>query len=105
MAGLGNMLKCEILFATRFSPAVRVGTLLSSQVDFLAGTVVGLVATAATCASKGQAFPHRVYDRAGLACGICGTEIVVDRSGQDAHLTWYCPACQPVGREPTLFNP
>jgi endonuclease VIII len=105
VAGLGNMLKCEILFATRFSPSARVASLLASQIDFLAGTVVGIVATAATFATKGQPFPYRVYDRAGLPCGICGTEIIVDRSGQDAHLTWYCPSCQPVGREPLLFNP
>jgi len=105
VAGLGNMLKCEILYATRFSPAVKVGALLASQIDFLAGTVVGLTATASTFASKGQSFPYRVYDKAGLPCSICGSEIAVDRSGQDAHLTWYCPTCQPLGREPTLFTP
>ncbi|MCL2647407.1 MAG: hypothetical protein FWD61_10455 [Phycisphaerales bacterium] len=105
VAGLGNMLKCEILHATRFSPTVRVGSLLASQIDYLAGTVVGLVATAATFATKGQAYPHRVYDRAGLPCGTCGTEITVDRSGQDGHLTWYCRTCQTIGREPMLFNP
>jgi formamidopyrimidine-DNA glycosylase len=104
VAGLGNMLKCEILFATRFSPGVKIGTLVASQIDFLAGTVVGIVATASTFASKNQPFPYRVYDRAGMPCPICGTEITVDRSGQDGHLTWYCPGCQPVGREPTLFG-
>jgi formamidopyrimidine-DNA glycosylase len=105
VAGLGNMLKCEILFATRFSPAVKVGSLLASQIDFLAGTVVGIVATASTFASKGQPFPYRVYDREGLACLICGADVAVDRSGQDGHLTWYCPKCQPIGSEPTLFGP
>jgi formamidopyrimidine-DNA glycosylase len=104
VAGLGNALKCEILFATRFAPSAKVGALLASQVDRLSTSVVALVATAATFAGKGLPFPYRVYDRAGLPCMVCGTEIAVDRSGQDAHLTWYCPTCQPVGREPTLFN-
>jgi endonuclease-8 len=104
VAGLGNMLKCEILFAIRFAPSVRVAVLLASQIDHLAGTIVGIVATATMVATKGQLFPYRVYDRAGLPCTICGTEIAVDRSGQDAHLTWYCPKCQPVGTEPTLFQ-
>jgi formamidopyrimidine-DNA glycosylase len=103
VAGLGNMLKCEILYATRLWPGVKVASLMSSQIDFLAGTTVGIVATAATFAAKNQPFPYRVYDRANLPCGICGVEIAVDRSGQDAHLTWYCPACQSVGKEPTLF--
>ena len=105
VAGIGNMLKCEILYAMRFSPTVRVGSLMFSQIENLSGTVVGLVATAATFATKGLPYPHRVYDRAGLPCGICGTEITVDRSGQDGHLTWYCPTCQPMGKEPTLFGP
>ena len=103
VAGLGNVLKCEILFAARFSPSLRIGTLLASQIDFLAGTVVGICATASTFANKQQPFPYRVYDRAGLPCPICGTEVVVDRSAQDTHLTWYCPTCQPIGKEPTLF--
>lgn len=105
VAGLGNALKCEILYAMRFAPSVRVGALLASQIDHLAGTIVGLTATATTFAVKGEAFPYRAYDRAGLPCGVCGAEIAVDRSGQDAHLTWYCPACQPVGKEPLLFDP
>jgi formamidopyrimidine-DNA glycosylase len=104
VAGLGNMLKCEILFAMRFAPTVRVGTLLASQIDHLAGTIVGLTATATTFAVKGEPFPYRVYDRAGLPCGVCNAEIAVDRSGQDAHLTWYCPTCQPLGQEPLLFD-
>ncbi len=103
VAGLGNALKCEILYATRFTPSLRVGALLASQIDFLAGTVVGICATASTFANQQQPFPYRVYDRSGLPCPICTTEIIADRSGQDAHLTWYCPTCQPVGKEPTLF--
>jgi formamidopyrimidine-DNA glycosylase len=104
VAGLGNALKCEILYAMRFAPTVTVGALLASQVDHLAGTIVGLAATATTFAVKGEAFPYRAYDRAGLPCGVCGTEIAVDRSGQDAHLSWYCPTCQPVGKDPLLFD-
>ncbi len=105
IAGLGNTLKCEILYAMRFAPTLRVSELLASQIDQLAGNIVGLAATASTFAVKGQAFPYRVYDRAGLPCGVCGAEITVDRSAQDNRLTWYCPSCQPIGREATLFGP
>ena len=104
VAGLGNALKCEILFATRFSPSAKIGALMASQIDRLASSVVALVATATTFAGKGLPFPYRVYDRAGLLCTVCNTEIAVDRSGQDAHLSWYCPTCQPVGQEPNLFS-
>jgi len=104
VAGLGNTLKCEILYAMRFAPSLRVAALLASQIDHLAGSIVGLTATATTFAVKAEPFPYRVYDRAGLPCGVCNAEIAVDRSGQDAHLTWYCPACQPLGQQPTLFS-
>jgi endonuclease VIII len=105
VAGLGNTLKCEILYAMRLSPATRVGSLFASQVDHLAGTIVGLAATATTVAVNGQPYPYRVFDRAGLPCGVCRREIAVDRSGQDGHLTWYCPECQPPAKQPTLFSP
>jgi endonuclease-8 len=105
VAGLGNTLKCEILYAMRFAPTLRVAEMLASQIDQLAGSIVGLTATATTFATRNEPFPYRVFDRAGLPCGICGAEIAVDRSAQDNHLTWYCPSCQPVGREPTLFPP
>lgn len=104
VAGLGNMLKCEILYAARLWPGARVADLLASQIDFLAGTTVGIVATAATFAVKNQPFPYRVYDRANLPCRICGNEIVVDRCGGDSRLTWHCPVCQGAGKEPGLFG-
>ena len=104
IAGLGNTLKCEILYGMRFAPSLRVAMLLASQIDHMAGTIVGLAATATNYATKAEPFPYRVYDRAGLPCSVCGNEITVDRSGQDGHLTWYCPACQSTGEEPTLFG-
>ncbi len=103
VAGLGNMLKCEILFAMRLAPSARVGPLLASQIDKLASTIVALVATASDFAGRGQPFPYRVFDRAGLPCINCRDEITVDRSSQDAHLTWHCSTCQAAGAEPTLF--
>ncbi|HVT79490.1 MAG TPA: hypothetical protein VHM90_02445 [Phycisphaerae bacterium] len=103
IAGLGNTLKCEILYAMRFAPTLRVADMLASQIDQLAGNIVGVTATASTFAIKNLPYPYRVFDRAGLPCGICSAEIAVDRSSQDGHLTWYCPTCQSVGREPTLF--
>ena len=103
IAGLGNALKCEILYAMRFAPTLRVADMLASQIDQLAGNIVGVTATASTFAIKNLPYPYRVFDRAGLPCGICSADIMVDRSSQDGHLTWYCAACQSIGREPTLF--
>jgi endonuclease VIII len=105
VAGLGNSLKSEILHAMRLPPSQRVASLLASQIDRLAATIVGLAATATTFATRNQPYPYRVFDRAGMACGNCNTALVVDRSAQDGLLTWYCPACQSNGEEPLLFTP
>src|SRR4051812_2047251 len=83
VAGLGNSLKCEILFAMRLAPTLRVGSMLASQIDQLAATIVGVAATATTFATQNQPYPYRVFDRAGMACGNCNAPIAVDRSGQD----------------------
>ena len=64
--------------------------------------------TAAAQAYAGQSprrhYPCRVFDRAGLPCPGCQAEIAVDRSSDDGHLTWYCPKCQTLGHEETLFG-
>jgi formamidopyrimidine-DNA glycosylase len=105
VSGVGNPLKCEILFAARMGPDTRIASLYASDLEKLAHTVddVAMRVYEHFTGSVPQAQLYRVYDRAGEPCVVCGAEIAVDRSGSDAHWTWYCPACQPLQREETLF--
>jgi formamidopyrimidine-DNA glycosylase len=105
VSGIGNPLKCEILFAARLGPDTRIASLYASDLEKLAAAVdeVAMRAYEHFTGAVPQEQLYRVYDRAGEPCVVCGAEIAVDRSGSDAHWTWYCPACQPLQREETLF--
>jgi endonuclease-8 len=104
--GIGNVYKSEVLFACGLSPWRRAG-------DVAAGTWEALYATAArwlvqnvaraggarvtTAEAGGVARGGElwVYERAQRACRRCGTGITVERQGDLARATWWCPACQP----------
>jgi endonuclease-8 len=98
VAGVGNPLKCELLFRVGLAPATRVGELYASQLDLVARTLYRMM----RLAGGEGATPH-VYDRAGEACGRCHQPIAVDRSGADGRWSWHCPNCQKPQRGPTLF--
>jgi formamidopyrimidine-DNA glycosylase len=100
IAGVGNPLKCEILFATGLAPTTRVGDLLSSHVERLVAAASNIYRDAATAARRNEPFDYAVYDRAGEPCPKCGADIAVTRSAEE---TWFCPTCQPP--LPTLFSP
>lgn len=104
VAGLGNPLKCEVLFAAGLSPGARVGSLLASQVDRLVDITAGLYRDAYAAARRDTAFDYAVYDRQGQPCPRCGIDIAVDRTSGNAHATWYCPACQKPAEVRTLFT-
>jgi endonuclease VIII len=104
VAGLGNPLKCEILFAARLAPATRVGDLLASQIDNLAQLTAKIYRDATAAARRNENFDYAVYDRAGDPCPRCGNDISLDRSAGD-HQTWFCPVCQKPPENPTLFTP
>ena len=106
VSGVGNALKCEILFAAKLPPDTRIAGLYASQLDAIAAATVNVARRAyqhlAQIAPQTQVY--QVYDRAGEPCSICGSEIAVDRSGADGHWTWYCPTCQKASSERTLFE-
>lgn len=103
VAGVGNAMKCELLYTLRLSPATRIGTLLASQVEHVAESIVPLAQEAYQLARQGKRWRYHVYDRAGEGCPRCRTSIAVDRTGCDGHWSWYCPSCQPLPEEAGLF--
>jgi len=106
ISGIGNALKCEILFAARLPPAARIASLYASQLQAVAVAAVLVARRSYAHLVKDPAAdpPYQVYDRAGEPCPVCGGEITTDRSGSDAHWTWYCPVCQQPEQKPTLFT-
>ena len=109
MAGLGNVYKSEVLFLCGVNPFARVDALTDEQIGGLVDTarrllvanVSGAVAPMTTYASlrqtTGRSDPGArlwVYGRARLPCRRCGTAIQVQKQGEGARLTYWCPTCQ-----------
>ena len=109
LAGLGNVLKSEVLFSCGINPFVSIATLDDHQLEDAGrhrpapapgqrGRLVdGLTSDTGQRRTTGRDNPSErlwVYGRARLPCRRCGTPIEVRKHGPDARLTYWCPACQ-----------
>jgi endonuclease-8 len=96
-AGIGNVFKSEICWARRVHPSTPVGALSDNERRAIYET-----AHAQLYANLGGG--RRVTYRGGLAvygklrrpCPRCRTPIRRAWDGDDARVTYWCPACQPI---------
>ncbi|MEA3290924.1 MAG: endonuclease VIII, partial [Pseudomonadota bacterium] len=108
VAGIGNYLRCEVLFSAGLPPAVRSADLGSAQRLALAremlrlprqsyrtGGITNDVDDAERLMASGAPFEaarFKVFRRAGELCRVCGKEIrKASRGGQACY---WCPRCQ-----------
>ena len=98
LAGITNVFRSEILFASRVSP-------FSAVVAIDDDTLRDLIAVAADQVSTHEAMASRlvdlrapgglaVYGRAGKQCVACGTVIRTERVGLRHRPVFWCPNCQ-----------
>ena len=110
LAGLGNYLRSEILFAARVHPTLRPVDCSSQQISALAKAA--LKVPRQSYKTKGitndlkivqqlkkqgygrQDYRHWVFDREERPCYICNTSIVKEISGGRRY--YFCPHCQPA---------
>lgn len=108
VAGLGNYLRCEILFVTGLHPTVRPCDCNQEKLIFLAETIIGLAqqsyATGGITNNLKQAeilkqdgsefedYRFHVFRRAGEPCYRCGHEIDKIIAGSQA--CYLCSSCQ-----------
>ncbi|HFC52913.1 MAG TPA: endonuclease VIII [Gammaproteobacteria bacterium] len=108
VAGLGNYLRCEILFVTGLAPSCRPADLDSGQLEQLAramlhlprqsyqtGGITNHLPRARKMLAEGSSFEDarfHVFRRAGKPCYRCGAAI--QRSDRGGQTTWFCPRCQ-----------
>jgi len=102
IAGLGNTLKCEILFEMRYAPSVRVGALLASQLTTLPAPSSAWPPRPPLLPSRMSRSVPRVRPR-GRALRHLRDAIAVDAPGRWAISpgTAHLPG---VDHEPLLFN-
>lgn len=108
LAGIGNVLKSEILFVAGVHPFTPVQQLDHDALGRILDVSRRLMKmnVAAPSATSGPRFGRRttgsldpsqnlwVYGRGGSACRKCGCRIQSRKTGLDARLTYWCPTCQ-----------
>jgi len=111
LAGIGNVYKSEIAFATGVHPFRKMHTISDRELERIAeiaqrymkanvieGTGEGIVTYAGPRRTT-HAMDHGarlwVYRRQGQECRRCGTIIEMRRQGTGARSTYWCPSCQP----------
>jgi endonuclease-8 len=116
VAGIGNVFKSEILFMAGIEPFTPVGDLSDDQLARIIDEARALVTANVLDRSRtlSPALGRRttrsldpsarlwVYGRGGKPCRKCGTPILVNRTGLDARLTYWCPLCQ--GLHPYFYR-
>lgn len=106
MAGIGNILKSEILFAARIHPQRPAANLSNDEFERLLATSRDMMRRAYDTNSFVQVFlPPAlrqatgrlgyVYGRSGQVCLRCGGTIAMVRQGPMQRMTFFCPFCQP----------
>jgi endonuclease-8 len=107
MAGIGNILKSEILFAARLHPERAADSLSDDEFARLIVTSQDMMRRAYETHSFTQVFlPPAlrqatgslgyVYGRSGQICLRCGGTIAMVRQGPMQRMTFFCPFCQPI---------
>lgn len=106
LAGVGNVFKCEVLFACGVDPWARVADLDGSTRDALLATSEQLLrANAAPGVVRRTTGPDpvspasagsrlAVYGRARQPCPRCHAPVRVSRQGDQGRVTYWCSRCQ-----------
>jgi formamidopyrimidine-DNA glycosylase len=105
IAGIGNIYADEMLFDARIHPETSASSIGKKRVERLYGSMKKILTLA--IAEKGSTlqdyrdaegkagnfqFFHKVYDRKGEPCVVCGTPVKMKRiGGRSSH---FCPQCQ-----------
>lgn len=101
VAGIGNVVKNEVLFLERLDPWAPVGEFSDDELSGAVRTARRLLQAnvrGGRRVTTGRPRPGEslwVYGRAGRPCRRCGTAIRVHRQGELARLTYWCARCQP----------
>lgn len=113
LAGVGNVFKSEICFVTGIHPYCPVSALTPAQAQSLIAAARRLVGAnvledsgdlIVTYRGRQRRTTHAssaaeslwVYGRAGQPCRRCAAPIRRRLQGDDARVTFWCPACQPM---------
>lgn len=111
LAGIGNVYKSEVAFASGVNPFRPMRTITEREMvemieasrkymmaNVLDGSGDGVVTYAGnrrTTRSMDSSDRLWVYGRSGEECRRCGSTILMRKQGEQARSTYWCPTCQP----------
>jgi endonuclease-8 len=108
MCGVGNVYRCEVLWADELSPFAPVGELSEHDAVRIANTAASLLRAnlhnTDRVTAPGVKGGLAVYGRNGQPCHRCGGTIASRRVGQNRRLLYWCPGCQ-VHLHPKAVRP
>ena len=90
IAGIGNIFKCEALYASGLDPFARVVDLSRQDV----ARVVDKARRLMGASTAGRRLEFSVYGRSGRPCHRCGATIERCKESGGARVTYWCPRCQ-----------
>jgi endonuclease-8 len=108
VAGIGNVLKSEVLFVAQVNPFTPVTRLSDADVERILDVARELIHSNVldrsqtlhpstgrrTTRSMDPNAKLWVYSRGGRPCRRCGAIVQSKKTGVDARLTYWCPVCQ-----------
>lgn len=108
-AGIGNIYKCEALWALRLDAWMPPAELDDGRLRLVYLTARDLMRRNLVTRGKSRdpdEWPisrqrHAVHGRGGRPCPRCGTPIRIRAQGQQARLTYFCPRCQDRQESPS----
>jgi endonuclease-8 len=92
LAGIGNLWKAEVCFATGIDPWRPLGDVREEEAAALLHTARELMRQPARDGFSAR--PRAVYRRAGRPCPRCGTMIRARGQWENNRTTFWCPGCQ-----------
>lgn len=107
IAGIGNILKSEVLFLAGIHPLRTAASLKRREFDrFVALAREAMRRSVAAGGFETVFLPPEImaetrkfgyaYRRRAHPCFVCATPLELVRQGELRRMTWFCPACQPL---------
>jgi endonuclease-8 len=93
VSGIGNIYRCEALFADGWNPWTPRSALTSEQLDHLIDAAMTMMKQSSK--PGGHRHDPWVYGRTNRPCRRCATPIEKSRIGKQARDVFWCPKCQP----------
>jgi endonuclease-8 len=98
VCGVGNVYRCEVLWACEVHPHAAVGTLPQSACVELVRTAAEMLQAnlhhTARVTTVGTPGGLAVYGRNNQRCERCQGIIAIEQHGQPPRLLYWCPECQ-----------